>query len=164
MSAADAAGGTAPRFAGVPTAAGLEAVAGRFDALTVDQFGVLHDGTAPYPGVVEALARLAELGLPVVVLTNSGKPAAASLQRLERLGIPAHLVERVVSSGDVARAGIAARRFGAPFVPGARVFVVGREGDDYGLDELRFEHVEAPEAADFLMILGSNAPDTTLDA
>lgn len=153
----------AATFAGVPMAEGLGAIVDRFDALTVDQFGVLHDGVAPYPGVVAALRRVAELGLPVVVLTNSGKPAEASRARLGHLGIPGDLVERVVSSGDVARAGIASGAFGAPFRPGARVFVVGRAGDDYGLEGLGLDLVEAPEAADFLMILGSNAPDTTLD-
>jgi len=153
----------AASFAGAPAAEGLAAIVGRFDALTVDQFGVLHDGAAPYSGVVAALRRIAELGLPVVVLTNSGKPAQASVERLARLGIPGELVERVVSSGDVARAGIAAGAFGTPFVAGARAYVVGREGDDYGLGDLGLDRVEAPEAADFLLILGSNAPDTTLD-
>ena len=38
--------------------AGLREIADRFDLFLVDQYGVLHDGVAAYPGAIEALAEL----------------------------------------------------------------------------------------------------------
>ena len=36
--------------------AGVEALVEDFDVFLVDQFGVLHDGSAAYPGAVDALS------------------------------------------------------------------------------------------------------------
>jgi ribonucleotide monophosphatase NagD (HAD superfamily) len=36
--------------------AGLREIAGEFDLFLVDQYGVLHDGVAAYPGAIDALA------------------------------------------------------------------------------------------------------------
>ncbi|MDG2069494.1 MAG: TIGR01459 family HAD-type hydrolase, partial [Paracoccaceae bacterium] len=38
-----------------------------------DQWGVLHNGTAPYSGAIDCLANLANSGLTLAVLSNSGK-------------------------------------------------------------------------------------------
>lgn len=35
---------------GLETIAGLGAIADRYDAFLIDQFGVLRDGRGPYPG------------------------------------------------------------------------------------------------------------------
>ena len=37
---------------------GIAAIADRFALFLVDQFGVLHDGQQPYPGVVDCLHRV----------------------------------------------------------------------------------------------------------
>jgi hypothetical protein len=66
--------------------AGLRDIADQFDLYFVDQYGVLHDGVAAYPGAVDGLARLASGGRKVIVLTNSGKGAPENLARLGALG------------------------------------------------------------------------------
>ena len=55
----------------------LRDIAERYDAFFLDQFGVVHDGTAAYPGAPEAVAALAGLGKPVLFVTNSGRRAAS---------------------------------------------------------------------------------------
>jgi ribonucleotide monophosphatase NagD (HAD superfamily) len=89
---------------------GLSAIADRFDGFLIDQFGVIHDGQRLYPGALRCLRELHALRKPVVVMTNSGKRAAANRQRLVKMGVPrAHFAD-AISSGEVAYA----RLFSSP--------------------------------------------------
>ncbi len=54
---------------------GIAGLAERYDGFILDLWGVVHDGRAPYPGVADALARLAALGKPVVFLSNAPRRA-----------------------------------------------------------------------------------------
>ena len=80
----------------------LSALADSFDLFMIDQFGVLHDGVSPYPGAIECLASLKASGKGVVLLSNSGKRAAANIARLADLGFSHELFDHVVTSGEVA--------------------------------------------------------------
>jgi HAD superfamily hydrolase (TIGR01459 family) len=82
---------------------GLAALAVRYDGFLLDQFGVLHDGTAVYPGVIACLEALKATGKRVVILSNSGTRQEANIVRLARLGIPADLYQDFVTSGEVTR-------------------------------------------------------------
>ena len=55
---------------------GLRGIADQFDLYLIDQYGVLHDGIAAYPGAIDGFARLGSSGRKVIVLTNSGKGAS----------------------------------------------------------------------------------------
>ena len=143
--------------------AGLRQIAGDFAAVMVDQFGVMHDGTRPYDGAVEALKRLAGSGKSVIVLTNSGKRAAMNADRVRRRGFPADSFSGLVSSGEVAWKGIRTGTFGAPFLAGARAGLIGKAGDDYGFDDLGLTFVDDLGTADILLIMGSDCPRTSLD-
>ncbi len=80
--------------------ASLEEVAGDYDALVFDQWGVLHDGTRPYPGAVAAVARLAVQGVRMAVLSNSGKRAAVNARRIASMGFAAEAFAVVMTSGE----------------------------------------------------------------
>jgi ribonucleotide monophosphatase NagD (HAD superfamily) len=54
----------------------------RYDAFLIDQFGVLIDGTTAYTGAVDALAHIAHIGKPVVILSNSGKRSEPNCDRV----------------------------------------------------------------------------------
>jgi HAD superfamily hydrolase (TIGR01459 family) len=118
----------------------------RFDGFVIDQYGVLHDGVRPYPGAIAALEAINAAGKRAVLVTNSGKSAVANEERLARLGFARALYAALVSSGEAARVGIADGVFGPAFVPGARVHVVGRTGDDYGLDRFPLQRVDLSAA------------------
>lgn len=142
--------------------AGLCGIASQFDLFLIDQFGVLHDGRAPYPGAIEALASIEGAGKTAIILTNSGKRAGQNADRLAQLGFPRECFGAVVSSGEVGWHCIRDGSLGAPFVRGARVHVVGRHGDDYGLDGLDLLFTDNPASAEALLILGIDAPATSL--
>jgi len=139
----------------------LRALISAFDGFVLDQYGVLHDGDRPYAGAVEALQAIRAAGKRAVLVTNSGKPAAANAQRLARLGFPRELYAELVSSGEAARLGVAEGAFGRAFAAGGKVHVVGRRGDDYALERFPFVAVALAEA-DGLLILGSDAPRVAL--
>ena len=75
-------------------------IADRFDAIVLDQWGVLHNGTRPYPGVAAALTQLAASGVRLAVLSNSGKRADANARRIYGLGFAEGLFEVVMTSGE----------------------------------------------------------------
>ena len=132
----------------------LGAIAGRFGGMLIDQFGVIHDGEKLYPGVLDTLENLDRAKIPVVVMTNSGKRAKANRQRLAAMGLDRSLFVDAMSSGEIAYRHL---NESSP----RRVYIVGRDGEDYAFDNIKI--VADPRDAEILLILGSNAPRTSLD-
>lgn len=130
---------------------GLNEIASRFDGMLIDQFGVIHDGERLYPGTLRVLSELKAMGIAVVVMTNSGKRAEANRKRLVKMGVPHEHFVDATSSGEVAYASLAVKR----------AFLIGKDGEDYGFDGI--ELVQDPRDAEIILILGSNAPKTSLD-
>ena len=127
----------------------LSEIAGQFDGMLIDQFGVIHDGQKLYPGTLRVLSELKSRRIPVAVMTNSGKRAEANRQRLVKLGVPrSHFVD-AVSSGEVAYQSL---DFNS-------AYLIGKEGEDYGFNGITF--VDDPRDAEVILILGSNAPVTS---
>ncbi len=143
---------------------GLSDIADQFDLYLVDQYGVLHDGVAAYPGVIDGLARLRSRGSRVIVLTNSGKDASQNRARLAALGIEGSYVHAVVSSGEVGRHLMRSGALGSRFAIGATCCVIGRSGDRYAVSADDFSLVDRPADAAFLVFAGSDAPRTSLEA
>jgi HAD superfamily hydrolase (TIGR01459 family) len=143
---------------------GLREIADHFDLFLVDQYGVLHDGVAAYPGAIEGLSRIRSRGRRVVVLTNSGKGSAANRARLDALGFMDSSLHAVVSSGEVALQCIRDRTLGPRFPEGADVCVIGRPGDTYAFSSDHFTLSAHPQDASFLVFAGSDAPRTSLDS
>jgi len=142
---------------------GLREIADQFDLFLIDQYGVLHDGVAAYPGAIDGLASIAANGRDVVVLTNSGKNAADNLARLAKLGFGNSNVH-VLSSGEVGVQLVRSGALGRRFTVGAAACVIGRSGDRYAFSSREFDLVARPRDAAFLVFAGSDAPGTSLQA
>jgi HAD superfamily hydrolase (TIGR01459 family) len=140
---------------------GLRDIAGQFDLYLVDQYGVLHNGVAAYPGAIDGLARLESSG-KVIVLTNSGKGASENQARLAALGFGSNL-HAVVSSGQVGLQLVRSGALGPNFAIGADACVIGRHGDNYAFSSDDFRLVSRPQDAAFLVFAGSDAPRSSLD-
>jgi HAD superfamily hydrolase (TIGR01459 family) len=141
---------------------GVSAVAGRYQGFLLDQWGVLHDGTSPYPGARDCLARLRDLGKSVIILSNSGRSGAANENTLAGMGFTRDLYDRVVSAGDDARDAIISRD--EPFYRdlGRRCLLLARESDRDLASGLGLELVERPESADFLLLMSMEPPHQSL--
>ena len=141
---------------------GVAALARDFDGFILDQWGVLHDGTEPYPGAIDCLKRLRAAGKHVVVLSNSGRREAGNVQLMARMGFDASLFERVVSAGEDARSAIERRNHAFHAKLGWRYFAFTRDDDVSLLEGLGLERVGLVERADFLMVIGIESPRMTL--
>jgi HAD superfamily hydrolase (TIGR01459 family) len=132
----------------------------RFDLFFLDQFGVLHDGRAPYPGVLECLSAMRAAGKKIVILSNSGKRAAENERRMAELGFDPQTWSLFMSSGEAAW-----RMFadGAAFKPGMNCFLISRDNDRSAVDGLGLEVVEGAASADVILIAASEGDRFELD-
>lgn len=89
---------------------GLSEIAGNYDAVLCDVWGVVHNGLVAYRDACDALVRFREQGGRVVLITNAPRPAAPILAMLDRLGVPRTAFDALISSGDVTRSMIAPYR------------------------------------------------------
>ncbi|WP_224814314.1 TIGR01459 family HAD-type hydrolase [Hasllibacter sp. MH4015] len=137
----------------------LAEIATRFDAMVLDQWGVLHDGTAPYPGAIDALRAL---DVPLAVLSNSGKRAKPNAARIASMGFAEDLFEHVMTSGEALWRDIAAGRVSAQ-----HLYPIERAGGDAadwasGLDVRLVDDLGQADAI-LLMGLPDNAPPDAFD-
>ena len=79
---------------------GIGEIADAYDGFILDVWGVLHDGLKPFPGVLDALARLKERGKRSVVLSNAPRRAGPVANRLTEIGIPPALYDHIHTSGE----------------------------------------------------------------
>ncbi len=137
------------------TVADLRPLAERFDVFFIDQFGVLHDGVAPYPGAVEALASLKAAGKSIVLISNSGKRSSLNEERLVDLGFQAGSWDIFLSSGEVAWRKFAGQLDGNRLAAGTRCLLLSRGKDRSAIDGLDIELVEGGADAEVVLLSGS---------
>ncbi len=138
----------------VESIAALSAIAGRFDAVAVDQFGVLHDGRTAFADAVECVAALHARKVPMVALTNSGKRAGPNRERLARLGFPPSWFRGVVSSGELAWQALGEMLKDGRLAPGSGVLVLSRDGDHSVIEGLPLHRVAGDETPALVLIAG----------
>jgi len=129
----------------------LVEIADRFGAIVLDQWGVLHDGSAPYPGAIETLKTLKDGGARLAVLSNSGKRAGPNAARIAAMGFPAELFDTVMTSGEALWQDIAAGR-----IVTKRLFPIERaQGDaDAWADGLNVVLTSEIDEAEAVLLMG----------
>ena len=134
----------------------LAEVASQYDAIVLDQWGVLHDGSMPYPGAVLILQELAERHLPLAILSNSGKRSAPNAARVAAMGFDQSPFHTVMTSGEALWQDIRAGR-----VPHRRFHAIERAAGDATVwaEGLNVDLVAAREA-EALLLMG--LPDGTV--
>ena len=141
---------------------GIAEIAGDYDGFILDLWGVLHDGTAPFPGVVDALARLKRAGKRLAVLSNAPRRAALVEARMNEIGIARGLYDHVHSSGEEAWQHL--KRRDEPFYAalGRRCYHIGPARDDNMLEGVPLERVADIAAAEFILNTGPSDWDETV--
>jgi HAD superfamily hydrolase (TIGR01459 family) len=133
---------------------GIGALAPRYDGLIVDLWGVVHDGVAPLPGVLECLRSLIETGKRIVLLSNAPRRSSDVVDRITRIGVPAGLYHDVISSGEEAWQYLARRDDPFYAALGRRCLHIGSERDTGIREGLGLEFVETVEEAEFILNTG----------
>ncbi|MBI1406348.1 MAG: TIGR01459 family HAD-type hydrolase [Caulobacter sp.] len=130
---------------------GLSALRDRYDVLLCDVWGVIHNGRENFPEACAALARWrAEVG-PVVLISNSPRPASDVIAQLDGLKVPRESWSAFVTSGDATRVLLAARAPGPMWKIGPAKDLVLYEG-------LGLELAEVDQAA-FVSVTGPDNDD-----
>jgi HAD superfamily hydrolase (TIGR01459 family) len=140
----------------------MSVLAPRYDGFILDQWGVLHDGTRPYPGAVACLQWLHAARKRIVVLSNSGKREAENLGVMASMGFNVSLIARCVCAGEEARRAIETRSDPFHAALGRRCFAFTRDGDRAVLEGIGLEFVDRVGDADFLAVLGIDSPQRSL--
>lgn len=126
--------------------AGLSELKDRYDVLLCDVWGVIHNGRESFPEACAALARwTAEVG-PVVLISNSPRPASDVVAQLEALNVPQAAWAGFVTSGDATRALL------SEHAPGP-VWTVGPVRDGPLYDGLGLSFADAEDAT-FISLTG----------
>jgi len=142
---------------------GFLAAAAAFEAIFMDQYGVLHDGHRPYPGVEAALLALKERGQKVVVLSNSGRSGEDNARRMAKLGLRDLLYDHLVTSGDVAKRLLKSERSPLTLTPTMRCLTLSSDGGFEFADALGVQVAKDGAEADLVIISGSQGDRIALD-
>lgn len=132
---------------------GLAAVAAPYEGLVLDLWGVIHDGTQPYPGAAETLAALKRAGRKTILLSNAPRRGHVLVEQMDRMGIARALYGEVMSSGEAVHRELMLRTDPFYAALGRRCFHLGPERDRSVFDGLDYE-VAAVEEADFVINTG----------
>ncbi|KAL7543108.1 hypothetical protein ACHAXR_012675 [Thalassiosira sp. AJA248-18] len=73
----------------------------RYDTFLLDMWGVMHNGSEPYEGVLQTVEELKKAGKKMIVLSNSSKRRENSEKMLVKLGFNPSDFDNIITSGDV---------------------------------------------------------------
>jgi len=124
----------------------FSSIAGDYDLVLSDVWGVIHNGLVAFPHACDALMRMRARGGIVVLITNAPRPSEVVSRQLDRLHVPRETYDAIVSSGDVTRSVIEKRH-------GQTLYHLGPERDRSifnGLDV----HCAPVETADYVVCSG----------
>ena len=133
---------------------GMRALAPQYDGFILDLWGVVHDGAAPFPGVLDCMGRLIEAGKRLVLLSNAPRRADNVVRRIAAIGVPERLYHGVMSSGEEAWQSLHDRNDPFCTALGRRCLHLGSERDLEIREGLGLEFVAVPEEADFILNTG----------
>lgn len=138
----------------LPAIAGLSDLAGRYDAVLSDVWGVVHNGVAAFPEAVDALTRFRQGGGKAIFITNAPRPSPPLVDMLDRLGVQRQAYDAMVSSGDATRTMIAKYR-------GKAIHHVGPPTEDDALYEGLDVHRTDAETAEVVVVTDLDTDDDT---
>jgi len=81
---------------------GIRDLVDSYDVFLLDMWGVMHNGSSPYPGVFETIQQLKKHNKRLVILSNSSRRMENSLRMLNKLGFDPNDFDLVITSGEVA--------------------------------------------------------------
>ncbi|MEL7211892.1 MAG: TIGR01459 family HAD-type hydrolase [Pseudomonadota bacterium] len=127
-------------------------VADRYDAIVFDQWGVLHNGSAPYSHAVATIEALTARDMTLGVLSNSGKSAQINRDRITSMGFPATAFGPVMTSGEALKIDMRAGLLEA--IEALYVISATPEDATRSCGEMGVAHVNALADADAVLLMG----------
>src|SRR6202166_1599765 len=127
----------------------MHALAADYGGFILELWAVVHDGTAPLPGVLDCMARLIDAGKRVVLLSNAPRRSDDVVRRIATIGVPEELYHGVMSSGEEAWQHLARRDDPFYAALGRRCLHICSDRDLEIREGLGLTYVEEPGLAEF---------------
>lgn len=80
---------------------GIEQLVDTYDTFLLDMWGVMHNGSIPYPGVLDCVEKLSRAGKRLVILSNSSKRSVHATKMLRKLGFNPDDFHGIWTSGEI---------------------------------------------------------------
>jgi HAD superfamily hydrolase (TIGR01459 family) len=119
-----------------------------YDGFLIDLWGVIHDGSALYPGVAKSLHAIEQADKRAVLLSNAPRRVSRSAALLNWLGVPSYRYHAMLTSGEATFDYIATHH------AGQRCYVLGDEEDMGLILGMPITRVYAVEEAAFVLTIG----------
>src|SRR5437764_1755588 len=142
---------------------GMRALAPAYDGFILDLWGVVHDGTAPFPGVLDCMERLIGAGKRLVLLSNAPRRAEDVKRRIAVIGVPEALYHGVMSSGEEAWQYLYRRDDPFYAALGRCCLHIGSDRDLEIREGLGLAFIETPDEADFILNTGPAGWEDTIE-
>lgn len=130
-----------------------------YDALLLDLWGVVHDGSQLYPGVHETLGHLKKAKKKIIMLSNAPRRAVKAAKVLTQLGVDPSLYEQVLTSGELGYQWLEKGKVSW----GKRYFYIGPSKDADILNGLDYQRADDIKQADFLLNVGFGSEEESAD-
>ncbi|MEH6743653.1 TIGR01459 family HAD-type hydrolase [Hyphomonas sp.] len=129
---------------------GLSEIAGQYDIILCDVWGVIHNGRKAFDEACAALENFRAQGGKVCLITNAPVPKQQVLDYFKPLGVPDTAYDDCVSSGDATREELKKRQ--------EKVFWIIGENGRWERDPFLYKGLDltfgAPDEADVLLCVG----------
>jgi HAD superfamily hydrolase (TIGR01459 family) len=137
---------------------GLSEVFGLYEGFILDLWGVVHDGVAPFPDTLPALAALKKAKKKIWLLSNAPRRTAVVAEKLSQMGVTPDMYDGLLTSGEASRQAMQDELLAKW---GRRCVHIGGARDSSVFEELDLTLTHDPAAADFVLNSGvENFSDT----
>ena len=129
-------------------------LAANYDYFILDVWGVIHDGTATYPMVIENLKSLRDMGKKICFLSNAPRRASKVADILKKFGITADFYDFIMTSGEASYLFLEENQKQQFQQFGQNYYYIGPKKDEDILDGLQYKRVMDAGEADFVLTTG----------
>jgi len=141
----------------------IKEISSQYDYFIFDIWGVIHDGSNAYPGVVEAISYLRQQNKKICFLSNAPRRASKVEGVLNKFGATSDLYDFILSSGEATFLDLKKNQENGFKNFGSNYFYIGPQKDIDLLDGLDYKKVEDAAKADFALTTGFDHESSTLD-
>ncbi len=134
----------------------------KYKALLIDLWGVIHDGSRLYLGVLQKLQQIRQDNTKICFVSNAPRRSAKARDVLSNLGITDDLFDAIITSGEC----FYQRASSITSQKGKNIFYIGPQKDLDILTGLDYNFVKNPADASFGIITGfsEGMDETKIDA
>jgi HAD superfamily hydrolase (TIGR01450 family) len=80
---------------------GIQSISASYDTFLLDMWGVMHNGSKPYEGVIDTIRQLKTQGKKMIILSNSSKRVDNAKRMLKKLGFDESDFDQIITSGEI---------------------------------------------------------------